>query len=423
MTVPPSSVNSPGARERTLEEVKAEVLRRAGKFNPVESIRREDAEAVMNVLTDLDRIHWAEQWCKIGLPYEAKGDERASTGAGREELRDLYMLGFDACRVGRYPAPTSPGQLTAYRHSLRIFRKAAKHFDPALEIIELPFEGKTLVGYLQVPPDVVKPAVVMHWGGVDGWKEDRLHVSELVMKAGLASLTIDMPGSGENPVLFSDAAAERTYFAWMDYLLQRPELDGSRLGVWGGSFGAYWAARLAFTATDRISGAVFHGGNIHYGFQREWLVPAFTTGGATYLFGPASLLDARGRAMGTKTMEDFLDVAPRYSLKTMGLLEKPSAPLLAVNGKNDDQAPIDDVYLLLEHGNPKSARVYPEGHHMGRTPGMAYDEVLTMIVGWLKEHLARRERPGARMAARVDRQPAAIGRANSNCESWRHSTR
>ena len=57
--------------------------------------------------------------------------------------------------------------------------------------------------------------------------------------------------------------------------------------------------------------------------------------------------------MGTKTMEDFLDVAPRYSLKTMGLLEKPSAPLLAVNGKNNNQAPIDDVYLLMEHGNPK----------------------------------------------------------------------
>jgi hypothetical protein len=35
--------------------------------------------------------------------------------------------------------------------------------------------------------------------------------------------------------------------------------------------------------------------------------------------------------------------------------------LLAVNGKLDDQAPIEDVYLLLEHGNPKEARVYPEG--------------------------------------------------------------
>jgi hypothetical protein len=139
----------------------------------------------------------------------------------------------------------------------------------------------------------------------------------------------------------------------------------------------------------RIKGAVFHGGNVHYGFQEKWLVPAFTTGGATYLFGPGSLLEARGQAMGTKTMEEFLKAAPKLSLKDMGLIDRPSAPLLGVNGKLDDQAPVEDIYLLMEHGNPKEARVYPRGHHMGRTPGMPEDEIRNMIVAWLKEKLAR----------------------------------
>ena len=98
-----------GSRERTLEEVKAEVLRRAGRVNPVETIRPADAEAVMTALRSLDRDHWAEEWCKIGLGYEARADERAKAGAARDEVRELYMQGFDACRVGRYPAPTSPG--------------------------------------------------------------------------------------------------------------------------------------------------------------------------------------------------------------------------------------------------------------------------------------------------------------------------
>jgi len=376
-----------GARERTLDEVKAEVLRRAGKFSPFETIRPQDAAAVMNALKSLDRDHWAEAWCKVGLAYEAEGDARAKAGAGGNELAELFLLGFDACRVGRYPAPTSPGQLDAYRQSLRIFRKAAPHLAPRLEIVELPFEGKTLVGHLQLPPGVNNPPVVMHWGGVDGWKEDRLHASGLIMKAGLASLAVDMPGTGEHPFLYGDGAAERTYLAWMDYLARRPELDARRIGVWGGSFGAYWAARLAYVAPDRIGGAVFHGGNVHYGFQKEWLVPAFTTGGATYLFGAASLLDARGRAVGAKTLDEFLAAVPRFSLLTMGLLDKPSAPLLAVNGKLDDQAPIDDVYLLMEHGNPKSARIFPEGHHMGRTPGVPYEDILAMIVAWLRDQL------------------------------------
>jgi pimeloyl-ACP methyl ester carboxylesterase len=389
MNVQTSTPKPTGSRERSLDEVKAEFMRRAGRLNPFEDIRREDAERVMAALTSLDKDHWAEEWSKIGLEYESRGDERAKAGALGKELAELYMHAFDACRVGRYPSPTSPGKLAAYQHSLRMFRKAAKHFDPPLEVIKLPFEGKTMVGYLQKPPGIAKPPVVLHWGGVDGWKEDRLRIAAAAMKAGLASLTIDMPGSGENPVLYRDPAAERTYFAWLDYLPQRADLEGRSVGVWGGSFGGYWAARLAFTAADRIKGAVFHGGNVHYGFQREWLVPAFTTGGATYLFGAHSLLEARGRAMGTTTLEEFLEAAPALSLKTMGLLDKTSAPLLGVNGKLDDQAPVDDIYLLLEHGNPKSARIYPDGHHMGRTPGQPAEHITHTIVEWLRQQLTR----------------------------------
>jgi pimeloyl-ACP methyl ester carboxylesterase len=377
------------AQWRSLEEVKAELMRRAGRLSPFEDIRREDAEQVVNALTSLDRDLWAQLWSNIGLSYEAKGDARAKEGAPAHELAELYTLAFDYCRVGRYPAPSTPGKKGSYRHSLRMFRKAAKHFDPPLEIVELPFEGKTLVGYVQLPPGVANPPVVMHWGGVDGWKEDRLRASAFILRAGLASLTIDMPGSGECPVLYGDPAAERTYSAWLDHLSDRRDLDGRRVAVWGGSFGAYWAARLAYVAAKRIKGAVFHGGNVHYGFQEKWLVPAFTTGGATYLFGAGSLLEARGQAMGTTTMAEFLAAVPRLSLLDMGLLDQPSAPILGINGKLDDQAPVDDIYLLMEHGNPKEARIYPQGHHMGRTPGMPEDEIRNTIVEWMREKLGR----------------------------------
>src|SRR5499427_430417 len=378
-----------GAQTRSLDEIKTEVMRRAGHINPFEGVRREDAEKVLASLTSLDQDEWARAWCKVGLDYEAEGDALARQGAGDKVLAEHYLLAFSNCMIARYPVPGTPAKLEAYRHSVRIFRKAAKHFDPPLEIVEIPFEGKTLTGYLQIPRGATKPAIVMHWGGVDGWKEDRQRASGFLHRAGLATLTIDMPGTGENPVLYADPAAERTYAAWIDHLALRSDIDGSRIGVWGGSFGAYWAARLAFVEAKRLKAAVFHGGNVHYGFQEKWLVPAFTTGGATYLFGAASLLEARSRAMGVETMADFLKAAPRLSLLDMGLLDKPSAPILGINGKLDDQAPVDDIYLLMEHGSPKEARIYPQGHHMGRTPGMPEDEIRNTIVTWLKEKLAR----------------------------------
>ena len=56
--------------------------------------------------------------------------------------------------------------------------------------------------------------------------------------------------------------------------------------------------------------------------------------------------------------------------------------VLIVNGKDDLQTPIADLYILLEYGSPKSARVFPGGH-MGQTP-----ETLPTIVHWLKKELS-----------------------------------
>src|SRR5580692_3988794 len=69
-----------GSRERSLDEVKAEFMRRAGRLNPFEDIRREDAERVMDALQNLDKDRWAEEWSNIGLGYEATGDARAKAG-------------------------------------------------------------------------------------------------------------------------------------------------------------------------------------------------------------------------------------------------------------------------------------------------------------------------------------------------------
>jgi dienelactone hydrolase len=374
----------PKAGERTLDEVKKEVLRRAGHHSPFEGVRRDDVERIVAALTSLDRDHWAEQWSKVGLEYEAKGDALAKQGSDAKQVGDTYMLGFNYCSLARYPVATTPGKKEAYRHSLRIFRKAAKYFDPPLHVVEYPCDELKLTGYLQVPKGTTKPPVVMHWGGVDGWKENRQHASAVLHRLGLATFTVDMPGTGEHPLKYIDPRAERTYSAAIDHLAQRGDIDGSRIGVWGGSFGGYWAARLAYKEAKRIRGAVFHGSNVHFGFQREWLTPALTKTASTYLFGPASLFEARSTAMGVNTLEEFLDAAPRLSLKDMGLLEKPSAPILCINGKLDDQAPVQDIYLLMEHGNPKEARIYPEGGHMGRTPGRDASEITETIANWLK---------------------------------------
>ena len=385
MTPAPSS--SP-ARARPLEEVKSETIRRAGKLNPLDGIRPEDGLQVANALTSLDRDEWAGEWSKLGTRAESDAARAEKESADPAKTRELYMLAFHYFRIARYPCPISAATQTAYESSLRAFRKAARYFDPPLEIVEVPFEGKTLIGYLQVPLAPKRPPVIMHWGGVDGWKEDRAKAHPMMHEAGFAAFAIDMPGTGESPIKYTDPAADRAFAALIDYLLTRKDIDATRLGVWGGSYGAYWAAKLAHTEAKRLKGAVFQGGNVHHGFQPEWMRPALTERASVAIFGPIGLFQSRSRAMGVKSLEEFLEAAPKLSLLYQELVDKPSAPLLCVNGKLDDQAPVEDIYFLLEHGSPKEARIYPKGVHMGRGGGTTDEEIWHLIVSWLQRRVA-----------------------------------
>jgi esterase FrsA len=90
---------------------------------------------------------------------------------------------------------------------------------------------------------------------------------------------------------------------------------------------------------------------------------------------------ARCMVFGVSDMDALAKVFPSMSLETQGWLEKPSCPMLIVNGKEDLQTPIGDLYILLEYGMPKSARVFPGGH-MGQTP-----ETLPTIIRWLQKEL------------------------------------
>lgn len=373
--------------EKTLDEIKADILHRAGRINPFERVRREDVEAVVERLGSLDADLWGREWGKVGARYETLAGEQEKAGRTNEAGR-TYYLAYEYYRIGRYPVPSSPEKLNCYRGALRTFLKAGAAMNPPLERIEIPFEGKKVVGYLQIPTGIERPPVVMHWGGVDGWKEDRRTNNDELLKMGLACFTIDIPGAGENPCPGSDLRAERTFSTAMDYLETRQDIDGKRIACMGGSFGGYWAAKLAHTESKRLRGAVNWGAGVHRTFQEEWLRPALTLTASQYLMGPASLLDARSYIFGVKTLDETLKIAPTLSLVTQGWIDQPCAPLLCINGKEDDQHPISDLYLLAEHGSPKELRIMAGAGHMGRKKGQSNDEVVNIVTQWLKAKLS-----------------------------------
>jgi fermentation-respiration switch protein FrsA (DUF1100 family) len=72
------------------------------------------------------------------------------------------------------------------------------------------------------------------------------------------------------------------------------------------------------------------------------------------------------------------------SLEARGFIGKPSAPMLLINGVNDTQVPIDDLYLLQRTGTPKEAWVNPQGGHIGRGPGWSDGKIFEQVaLPWL----------------------------------------
>ena len=360
-------------KPRSLDEIKDDIRSRIGRRSPFTLADKDESEKVLAELKGVEPELWAKAWMSAGVRWESAASENKVKGQ-HQAAKEAYLKAYTYYGIARHPFPSSPGKREAYRKTREMYLAAARYFDPPLERIVIPFSGKEIVGYLRLPSKRPAP-LIMHWGGIDNWKEERHQFAELFLQQGWACFLMDSPGTGESPVLAS-ADAHQVYSVALDYLVQRTEVDRERIAVVGASFGGYWSTKVAHVEHQRLRAVVNWGGGIHYFFQPEW--QERSRNAPSYLF---DLIEARANLFGLKTFEELVQVMSVLSLKDQGWLDKPCAPLLLVNGKEDKQIPIDDFYLLLETGEPKTVRFFPGGH-MGNSP-----DILPTILRWLHRQL------------------------------------
>jgi esterase FrsA len=365
---------------KTLEEVKQSLRDRLREHgNPMKLCDKAQAAATIEQLKSLDGEHWGSIWGAVGGRFaqaareaEARGDDKAAAEAHFQAYAFYY--------IGRYPSPNHPKKGECAREARKHFVAASRSFDPPLEKCVIPFagrpgEGNEIITYLRKPKGIVRPPVVVIWGGIDGYKEERYENEKAILAAGMATLSMDTPGTGESPVSVS-IDAERQYTPVFEWVRKRSDLDGYRLAVVGSSFGGYWATKVAHTHRQYLKGAVNWGGGVHYFFEADWLEKSQYAD--SYLM---DLAETRAFVFNLPSYKEVIASAHILSLLNQGLLDKPCASLLLVNGKDDRQTPIREFYLLSEYGDPKSIRVFPGGH-MGNTPS-----TLPTIVKWLADRL------------------------------------
>ena len=167
-------VATPVEAQRTLEELKAEAQARADRNGyPLIGLKPDEVREALARLTSLDRDEWAAAWSLLGDRYLASKDFHQAW---------LYYS------FARWPVPNSPGKQKAYEKALEAYLEYARRFDPPLEVVRIPFEGKEIVGYVRMPKSPRPAPLVVAISGLDSRKEEMAERFAPLLAAGVGVL-------------------------------------------------------------------------------------------------------------------------------------------------------------------------------------------------------------------------------------------
>src|ERR1700723_633760 len=368
--------------ERNIDETRVEAIRRAevGQY-PLIGLDPADVKEAFESIHTSDKDEWAAAFMHVADRYfnQAKSLEKNDpVKANGDFIRAWRLYSF-----GRWPIPASPGKQRSYEKAIEAFLAHARFFDPPLEVVQIPFEGKQIIGYLRLPKNAKGPVpLVIAVNGLDSRKEDLTESFSAILPFGIGYLAVDGPGTGQNPIKVSENA-DRMLSRVLDYVATRPEIDKNRVAMHGVSWGAYWATKMAIVGRDRLKGASTQSTQVDTFFQKDFLMNSLI-GNREYLFDQVPALMAIFDNV--HTVDEMAEALPKMALVKQGLLGNPMAPRHIFRGGKDTQVPISDIYLLMDKGDvPKMAWANPMGGHLGRQVGVWPDPRIfkEVIIPWL----------------------------------------
>jgi len=373
-------------KERTLDEIKSEAIKRAENgMYPLIGLDPADVREAFSHINTTDNDEWAAAFSAVADRYMTEGNSLLASNPAQADKN--FVRAWRLYSFARWPVPASAGKKRAYAKALEAFLAHAKMMDPPLEVVRIPFENSEIVGYLRLPKNAKGPVpMVIAISGLDSRKEDLTENFGVVLGSGIGYIGVDSPGTGQAPIKASETA-DRMFSKVIDYLQTRPEVDKSRIGVDGQSFGAYWATKLAIVERARLKAVVAQSPPVDATFEKNFVLQK-TLGNREYLFGLGPALMSIFE--GANKVEDLGEILPKLSLVNQHLLGKPTTSMLIIAGAQDTQVPISDAYLLLSSGDvPKEAWINPQGGHLGRQVKIWPDPVIfrKILVPWLVRNL------------------------------------
>jgi dienelactone hydrolase len=313
---------------------------------------------------------------------EAKANAAAQADR-KVTARDNFFMAAVHWGAAQWPYDENDETNIAYNNKKReCYAKYAALADHHVEAVWVPFKDKAIPAWLHLPPGYSsgRLPVVIAIPGMDSYKEIQVALyGDKYLNRGMAVLAIDGPGQYEAPMIGLYFTMEN----WMaagpalaDWIAARPELDATRIGVAGTSFGSLFGTVL--TANEpRIKAcavmSVCHEPGCHTIFQEA--SPTFKK---------------RFMYMSGITDEAEFDEF-RKKITWEGHAEKIKVPYLCIAGEAEELSPLEHSHRLIAAlKGPKQMVIYQESRHsVGNVPAANLGPFPPILVAdWLVDRLA-----------------------------------
>ena len=200
-------------------------------------------------IDETDGESWIKEWADLAERVEKIGEE-ALKQKHTISAREAFWRATNYYRAAEYGCPPShPRFFELWEKSVHCFHKACPLYNPPIQIVGIPFEGKKLPGYYWRPDNSnVKRPTLIAVGGNDSSGEEVFFIAgPAAVKRGYNFFTFEFPGHRGTVHLYPDCVKRPDYEvpfkAAIDFLETLPGTD-ERIALTGFSFGGYVTARV-----------------------------------------------------------------------------------------------------------------------------------------------------------------------------------
>jgi hypothetical protein len=302
-----------------------------------------EALATARRVDKLDGACWYDAWSQTATVARAAGHTAQAKGS-RVTARHAFLRASEYFRQAYYfiRSDLDDHRLqSAYRGHVETFGAAAELMDHPAEHVRIPYEGTTLSGYFFAPDGsgAARPTLLFPCG-YDSTAEAGWSNVPPALQRGYNVLVFEGPGQGEalfTQRLYFRLDYEKVLTPVVDWVLERPEVDASRVALVGRSFAGYLAPRGA-AFEHRLAALVCDpaqpdmGAHLPEGIAGKVAVPVVEMQ-VRFSGARAEFFGARMAAHGLSSVDAYLAV-----LRTFTMLPDAatiSCPTLLIECEND----------------------------------------------------------------------------------------